>query len=128
MGTILVAAYIFVGLGYLYVLIESCFSSVMGYLKMSFDSANAEQYVRSLLAKKPSVVTTAVCYHYETRYRTVTYTDANGNTQTRTETYQERVNTWTGAHVFVFDYWRDNSDTSNIPNPLFGEIIRVKLS
>eukprot|EP00122_Pirum_gemmata_P001785 Pgem_evm1s1611 len=30
-------------------------------------------------------------YHYETRYRTVTYTDANGNTQFRTETYQVKV-------------------------------------
>lgn len=128
MGTIIVAAYLFAAFGYLYVLVESCFSSVMGYLKMSFDKANAEQYVRSLLAKKPSVITTAVCWHYETRYRTVTYTDANGNTQTRTETYQERVNTWTGTHVFTFNYWRDISDTSNIPNPQFGEILRVKMS
>eukprot|EP00111_Clytia_hemisphaerica_P022075 TCONS_00064869-protein len=128
MGYVLTVAYALAAIGYLFVLFESCYSSVMGYLKMSFDKPNAEQYVRSLLVEKPSVVTTAVCYHYETRYRTVSYTDANGNTQTRTETYQERVNTWTGAHVFEFDYWRDNSDTTKIPNPQIGEILRVKLS
>lgn len=33
------------------------------------------------------------CYHYETRTRTVSETDANGKQTTRTETYEVRVNT-----------------------------------
>lgn len=33
------------------------------------------------------------CYHYETRTRQVRTTDKDGNQSTRTETYQERVNT-----------------------------------
>lgn len=38
------------------------------------------------------------CYHYETRYRTETTTDSNGNKSTRTVPYQERVNTWRNHH------------------------------
>ena len=100
----------------------------MGYLKTNFDESNAENYVRSLIVKKPSVITTAVCYHFETRTRQVSFTDANGNTQYRTETYQERVDTWTGAHSFIFEFWKDNSDTNNIPLPKSGDKLRVKLT
>ncbi len=36
-------------------------------------------------------------YHYETRYYTESYTDSNGNTQTRTVTREEKVVTWRGS-------------------------------
>ena len=127
-GDILVAAICFIIFGYIYVVVESRFSSVMGHLQMRFDESNAEQYVRSLLSKKPAIVTSASCYHFETQYRQVPYTDSNGHTQYRTETYEERVTTWRGSHTFQYDYWKDNSDTANIPLPKFGEILRVKLS
>eukprot|EP00929_Paragymnodinium_shiwhaense_P025465 TRINITY_DN15395_c0_g2_i3.p1 TRINITY_DN15395_c0_g2~~TRINITY_DN15395_c0_g2_i3.p1 ORF type:complete len:558 (-),score=83.53 TRINITY_DN15395_c0_g2_i3:465-2138(-) len=38
------------------------------------------------------------CYHYETRTRTESYRDSNGNTQTRTVTETVRVNTWSATH------------------------------
>jgi hypothetical protein len=38
------------------------------------------------------------CWHNETRTRTENYRDANGNTQTRTVTYTERVNTHSASH------------------------------
>ena len=126
---IIVAAILYAICGYIYVMIESlCCSSTMGYLKTNFDESNAENYVRSLIAKEPIVMTTAICYHFETRTRTTSYRDANGHTQHRTETYQERVNTWTGAHVFNFNFWKDNSDTNNIPLPKSGERLRIKLA
>ena len=126
-GDIVIAAICYAAGGYIYVFIESCYSSTMGYLTTSFNEADAASYVRSLIAKKPYVITTAVCYHLEARYREVSYRDANGNTAYRTETYLERVNTWTGTHFFNFDFWKDNSDTNNIPLPKSGDILRIKL-
>lgn len=41
------------------------------------------------------------CYHYETRTRTVTSTDKDGNKTTRHEHYQERVNTHAAWHSGV---------------------------
>lgn len=38
------------------------------------------------------------CYHYETRTRTVTERDSDGNLRTRTVTERHRVNTWHNTH------------------------------
>ena len=51
----------------------------------------------------------ADCYHYETRTRTVTYTDANGNTADTPETYQEKVVTNLSFEPVSFQYWKDTS-------------------
>eukprot|EP00928_Gymnodinium_smaydae_P029612 TRINITY_DN22254_c0_g1_i2.p1 TRINITY_DN22254_c0_g1~~TRINITY_DN22254_c0_g1_i2.p1 ORF type:complete len:675 (-),score=63.16 TRINITY_DN22254_c0_g1_i2:268-2292(-) len=39
------------------------------------------------------------CYHYETRTRQESYTDSNGNRQTRTVTETHRVNTWSSSRT-----------------------------
>ena len=49
------------------------------------------------------------CYHFETRTRVVYYTDANGNRQSRTETYTERVVTFVDHDEFSFGSWVDVS-------------------
>mmetsp|Transcript_105352 Transcript_105352/g.328393 ORF Transcript_105352/g.328393 Transcript_105352/m.328393 type:complete len:395 (+) Transcript_105352:483-1667(+) len=41
------------------------------------------------------------CYHFETRTRTETTRDAQGNTSTRTVTERHRVNTWHSTHTGV---------------------------
>jgi len=57
----------------------------------------------------PSILWHMECYHYETRYRTVTSRDANGNMTSRTESYQVKVVTWTGSANFQYSSWRDLS-------------------
>ena len=47
--------------------------------------------------------------HYETRVRVVYYTDSNGNTQSRTETYTEKVTTFIDQDEFSFGSWVDVS-------------------
>ena len=49
------------------------------------------------------------CYHNQTRTRMVHYTDANGNQQSRTETYTEKVVTFVDHDVFSFGSWLDVS-------------------
>ena len=53
------------------------------------------------------------CYHYETRTRVVSYTDANGNVGTRTETYTEKVVTHTAKMNYSFSTWNDTSEQLN---------------
>ena len=54
---------------------------------------------QDLRKAQPGVLWMVTCYHYETRTRTVYYTDSNGNRKSRIETYQEKVVTYTGAEV-----------------------------
>ena len=48
----------------------------------------------------------------ELRHREVTETDADGNTHHRTETYEERVNTWQATEEFRYVQWADISPDS----------------
>ena len=72
----------------------------VGALQSSIDKMQATQ---------PDIAMGAVAYHYETRTRIVYYTDAYGNTCSRTESYQEKVITATIVEPFAFKYWRDCS-------------------
>lgn len=58
---------------------------------------NVYRYVDQLRRTEPSVEFHVVCWHMETRTRTVTRTDGQGRSYTTTETYQEMVVTHSRA-------------------------------
>jgi len=66
-------------------------------------------YVSRLKDTGPTFAYGVVCYHYETRVITETYTDSSGNTQTRTRTETERVNTFTGSDSWIYARFEDHS-------------------
>ncbi|EGG20112.1 hypothetical protein DFA_07230 [Cavenderia fasciculata] len=65
-------------------------------------------YVEQLRATKPSILVNCESYHWETRTRTVT-TYVNGQSTTRTETYQEKVTTHREANEMFVSEWADLS-------------------
>jgi len=66
-------------------------------------------YVQRMRLVAPLIGFWCECYHYETRYRTVEYTDSQGNRQTRTESYEEKVVTHTESEYFRFNHFDDIS-------------------
>ena len=108
-----IAPYILIPSIYFTLLIEHFFCKEYQYLVHLGDVSNAASTVRNLRSTKPVIIFHIQCYHYETRYRTVTdtKTDANGKTytETRTESYQERVNTHRANERYHFDHHEDDS-------------------
>jgi len=66
-------------------------------------------YVERIKQIGPAVGWGCECYHYETRTRTVYYTDSNGNRQSRTETYTEKVVTHSENEYFRYTRFDDVS-------------------
>jgi len=66
-------------------------------------------YVNRIKNVRPLIGFWCECYHYETRYRTVEYTDSNGNRQTRQESYQEKVVTHSETEYFSYNNFDDIS-------------------
>ena len=54
---------------------------------------NPYDLTATLQKTEPYTVWRIVCYHWETRIRTVSESDGQGGTRTRTETYQVKVTT-----------------------------------
>lgn len=79
------------GVVYLLYLIESCCSDSRRYMSNFKDVDGAEAFLSQMVDTPPDVAMTCECYHYETRYRTVSSTDSNGRTTTRTESYTVKV-------------------------------------
>mmetsp|Transcript_5390 Transcript_5390/g.20127 ORF Transcript_5390/g.20127 Transcript_5390/m.20127 type:complete len:444 (-) Transcript_5390:100-1431(-) len=79
------------------------------YLSHKKSTVDSYGYVDSLKREAPRLYMSVSCYHYETRTRTVTSTDAQGRTTTRVETYQERVTTYSETTHFPYAYWVDAS-------------------
>jgi hypothetical protein len=71
--------------------VEWCISGTRKFLSHIQHEYSAYQYVDKLREAPPSISFHAKCWHYETRYRTVTHTDAQGRSYTTTEAYQEMV-------------------------------------
>jgi len=94
---------------HLIVLLEYKWSSERQYLANLSASVFAVERIEAIRAAQPYLFFRAESYHYETRTRTVTYTDVNGNLQTRLETYQEKVVTNRILEPVSFQYWRDTS-------------------
>ena len=65
-------------------------------------SNNRQCFIQVLRRAQPVIMWFVECYHYETRTRTVYYTDANGNQTSRLETYQEMVVTHSESEVSIF--------------------------
>ena len=94
---------------YFIVLLECFSSSERQYIRNLSSSVFAVERIETIRATQPSIFFRVECYHYETRTRTVTYRDANGDLQTRLETYQEKVVTNLFLQPVSFQYWRDTS-------------------
>lgn len=107
---------------------ETRLSSEHEYLFSKLENDDTAAFINTLCETPPTIVTTMECYHMETKTRQVTWTDANGNTQYRTETYMEKVTTWIGSESFDFNHWKDTSDMSKIPVCDSKTVLKVKLS
>ena len=92
------------------VLMESCCSAERHYLTNLDSLQSSTQAIESIRRSQPYVGMGAECYHYETRARDVTYTDAQGNTCTETESYEAKVVTNTFKEKFVYRFWNDTSE------------------
>ena len=92
-----------------YIFIESIFSHELDYLRNIMQDETAWGYIQNMQQVAPRIFMVVECYHFETRTRVVHYTDANGNTQSRTETYTVRVVTFVDYDEFSFGSWVDVS-------------------
>lgn len=90
---------------YLAFLAEFWWSSTYKYLRNMNTTQSLRDYMDKLYRTPPSLSISIECYHYETRY--VTYTDSNGHTQTRTETYP--VVTFSDTELVHIVSWVDMS-------------------
>ena len=93
-------------------ILESWRSSELKYIRKLSPLSSATQSIESMRNTQPCVAMNAECYHYELRTRTVSYVDANGNAQTRLETYQEKVVTAFIIEQYHFTHWFDSSQTT----------------
>ena len=92
-----------------YIFIESIFSHELDYLRNIMHDETAWGYIQQMHQVAPRISMIVECYHFEMRTRDVYYTDANGNRQSRTETYTERVVTFEDHDEFSFGSWVDVS-------------------
>ena len=92
-----------------YIFIESIFSHELDYLRNIMQDETAWGYIQKMHQVAPRISMIVECYHFEMRKRDVYYTDANGNRQSRTETYTERVVTSEDHNEFSFGSWVDVS-------------------
>lgn len=119
---------IMVPFSYAFMIVESCCCSAeRQYLSSVMLDVSVADYVDKLKRTDPQRVMMIECYHWETRTRTVYYTDANGNTQSRTETYQEMVVTYTEQKIFPIGC---AVDISSPDGPVFNiyKVTRLKLT
>lgn len=100
---------VMLGVAAVIVFIESFFSRELKYLKNVMEDGTALGYIRRMREVPPKINITIECYHYETRERTVQYTDSNGHRQTRKETYVTKVVSLVGHEEFRFNSWMDVS-------------------
>ena len=92
-----------------YIFIESIFSHELDYLRKIMQDETAWGYIQNMHQVAPRISMIVECYHFEMRTRDVYYTDANGNRQSRTETYTEKVVTFKDHDEFSFGSWVDVS-------------------
>ena len=127
LGDFAIMCIVMLGCCYVLMLVESCLSPEKQYVSSILADTSAIEFVNQLKNTDPQRVMSIECYHWETRTRTVYYTDSNGNTQTRTETYQERVVTHTESKIFPIGYAEDVSDSHGLNLDQYG-VTRLKLN
>ena len=84
-------------------------------------------YIKELTEQKPIVTMAVVAWHFETKSMMVTYTDANGQTAYRTETFVERVNDHEEVEQFPYIRWEDLSPDPQLLSLDPGKVTRIKL-
>lgn len=109
-----------------FIFIESIFSHELAYLLNIMQDDTAWGYIQKMHQVPPKIDMIVECYHYETRVRVVYYTDSNGNTQSRTETYQEKVVTFVDQDEFSFGSWVDVSKR-DMPALSTASVTRVRI-
>ena len=104
----------FMGVGFLYIFYWVdifAFNSTFKSLRNIKVIHNVYEHIEDVKANGvPTINFKMECYHFETRYRTVYYTDSNGNSRSRTETYQEKVVTSRPSTNFIYATWTDQSE------------------
>lgn len=100
---------VFFVIGYLFHQIESCLSSSCKYLSNVKTGEGAHKLVKKVKKSPPQLSWHIQCYHMETRTRVVTYTDNQGRSGTRIETYTVRVDTHSASKSYRYDSWDDVS-------------------
>ena len=126
-GLLLVMSFIMIFISYLFMLIESCYSDEKEYITNIVPDISAIEFVNKMRDTDPKRVMLIECYHFETRTRTVTTTDAQGNTQTSLETYQEIVITHTESQDFPIEFTQDISDQHGLKFDQYS-VTRLKLT
>ena len=91
----------------LFLWVETFFSWEFDYICSILEEQTSRAYIHELQQQEPVKLLCVEAYHFETRTRTVTRTDANGRTITSTETYQERVRDHWESLRFPFTRWED---------------------
>ena len=119
-------AFAMLGVSPVVVLVESIFCRELGYLKNIMQDETVWEYIQRMHQVQPRINMVVTCYHYETRIRIVHYTDANGNRQSRTETYEEQVVTFVDHGEFSFGSWLDVSKRE-MPVLDTASVTRVKI-
>jgi len=94
---------------YLFYLIDVFCTNSCKYLKNMDFVEDFVGHVERIKKVAPTIGFWCECYHYETRTRTVHYTDSEGKSQTRTETYEEKVVTHTETEYFTYQNFDDIS-------------------
>lgn len=80
-----------------------CFCAGTGkYLRNILQKEGAAQFVERLKGQPAVIHWDVACYHWETRRRSKTVRDANGNTRTEWETYREKVYTWRATEQYRY--------------------------
>ncbi|EGD76692.1 hypothetical protein PTSG_08043 [Salpingoeca rosetta] len=97
---------IFAGV-YLIYFIECTCSSTGAFTRNK--TMQPELLVQQVQQSPPNINWFIQCYHYETRHRTRTVRDSNGNTRTEHYTERVRVNTHSARQTYTMPHWRDSS-------------------
>ena len=126
-GLLVVMSFIMIFISYLFMLIESFYSDEKEYITNIVPDVSAIEFVNKLRNTDPKRAMLIECYHFETRTRTVTSTDAQGNTQTTLETYQEIVITHTESQDFPIEFTQDISDQHGLKFDQYS-VTRLKLT
>ena len=71
------------GIGYVLYVIECYMAGSHKFVRNTYVKETVYEFVRRIQLNRPTIWWKVECYHWETRTRTVTTTDSNGNTQTR---------------------------------------------
>ncbi|XP_048576858.1 uncharacterized protein LOC5521493 [Nematostella vectensis] len=123
---LLVMAIVMVCVAPVIFLLESLCSHERSYITNIMKDETAWDYIKRMQQVAPVINMVVECYHYETRTRVVYYTDANGNQQSRTETYQEKVTTFIDTDTFDYGSWLDVSK-NEMPELSSVELTRLKI-